>query len=160
MYLIKFLLTVIISYFIITQFNLVEKFNDIANQSGNNNLRRFPKCLLKSNLGLRLFYLLEKHGKLEQTVLPHVYDQILCLTDEINKTKSCNQTIKDKYFKALKETGYSHESNDIINLASHIIDQESKKLVLHPDDEYELIQINNLFRAQYLDDNSLIKNLC
>lgn len=160
MYLIKFLLTVIISYWIITKFNLVEKFDDITNQSGNNNLRRFPQCLLKSNVGLRLFYLLEKHGLLELTVLPHIYNQIVCLTNEISKSNSCNTSIKDKYLKELQQTGYSHESNNIIKLATHIIEQESKKLVLHPDDEYELILINNLFHGSYLDENSLIKNLC
>jgi hypothetical protein len=85
MYLIKLFLTVTISYFIITQFNLIETFSEVSSQSGNNNLTRYPKCLLKSDIGLKLFYLLEKNGKLDQTFLPYIYNLMICFSNDINK---------------------------------------------------------------------------
>lgn len=150
MYLIKLFLTVIISYFIITHFNLIEKFSEVKYQSGNKNLKRYPKCLINSNIGLKLFYLLEKNGKLDQTVLPYVYNQIICMSNEIKTGVKSKDILYEKYIKALKNTGYKMNTTNLKKFAYTIIERETELIPLHPDDIQELITINNKFYKKYL----------
>ena len=144
MYLIKLFLIVSISYFVITKLNLIEKFSDVKSQSGNNNMSRYPKCLSKSDIGLKLFYLLEKNGKLNQTVLPYVYNLMICFSNEINKFGYSPELV-DKYLKRIKNTGYKFTSKDIYQVVYKIIERETELLELHPDDVVQLIKINNQF---------------
>lgn len=169
MYLIKLLLIVTISYFILTTlfkpdfFNKKEFMSEVKYLSGNNNLKRFPKCLLKSDIGLRLFYLLEKNGKLDQTVLPYVYNQMICLSNELKTGAKSKATLNEKYLKALKNTGYKMNTTNVNRFAYAIIERETELIALHPDDIHELIETNNKFYKMYLtnlklNNSDLIKN--
>lgn len=163
-----FILVILIIIIILNYNN--EKFEQI---------QRYPSCIKSEQIGLKVFYLLEKHGLLEQTKLIDAYNLLICLYQEL-KTQNCNQELITKYNDQIKELDYiktdiiesnikllldqykinilglSYELENIIIGCIHIIEQSSQHLGLFPDDVIELIRLNKMFYKKYI---SLIQKL-
>ncbi len=151
-----------------------------TNENMTNN-QRYPNCIESDKLALRVFNLLEKHGKLDQTHLMDAYSILICLYDEL-KEQNCSEELMIKYYDQLKTLKYKdtessnskvknilkelnielYKSNyyleKIITGCVFIIELSSCQLKLFSDDSNELANLNKLFYKRYLNEIQKLDN--
>ncbi len=145
------------------------------------NNQRYPDCIKSDKLALRVFNLLEKHGKLDQTYIMDAYSILICLYNEL-KEQNCTEEIMIKYYNQLKNLKYKeteslnskikdilqklnielYKSNyyleKIITGCVFIIELSSCQLKLFSDDSNELANLNKLFYKRYLNEIQKLDN--
>ncbi len=165
----------ILLFFVLVIYYLTYKKEPMVNNE------RYPKCIESDKLALRVFNLLEKHGKLNQTYIMNAYSILICLYNEL-KDQNCTEEIMIKYYNQLKNLKYKetessnskiknilqklnielYKSNyyleKIIIGCIFIIEISSCQLKLFPDDSNELANLNKLFYKRYLNEIQKLDN--